>query len=78
MIILDLSPFPKILKPGGHYLLVLLIIDFLLLETGQVAADGEEVMCICNCLGRRIVEGRVLKGKGKEENVVDSIPSKLG
>ena len=28
MIILDLSPFPKILKPGGHYLLVLLIIDF--------------------------------------------------
>ena len=27
MIILDLSPFPKILKPGGHYLLVLLIID---------------------------------------------------
>ena len=29
MIILDLSPFPKILKPGGHYLLVLLIIDFL-------------------------------------------------
>jgi hypothetical protein len=46
-----------------------------LLQAGQVAAEGEEVICISDCLCGGVIEGGALEGEGAEEDVVYCIPS---
>ena len=41
-----------------------------------MAAEGQEVIRICDCLCSGVIECGALKGEGMEENVVYSVPSK--
>ena len=41
-----------------------------------MAAEGQEIVRICDCLCGRVIESGALKDEGKEENVVYCIPSK--
>ena len=41
-----------------------------------MAAEGQEVVRICDCLCSGVIEGGALEGEGTEENVVYCIPSK--
>ena len=41
-----------------------------------MAAEGQEVIRICDCLCGWVVKGGALEGEGTEEYVIDSVPSK--
>ena len=41
-----------------------------------MAAEGEEVICISDCLCGGVIEGGALEGEGTKKNVVYSVPSK--
>ena len=47
----------------------------LLLQAGQVAAEGAEVIRVCNCVCSGVIEGGPLEGEVAEEDVVYCIPS---
>ena len=47
-----------------------------LLQAGQVAAEGEKVIRISDCLCSGVVESGALEGECAEENVVYCVPSK--
>ena len=48
----------------------------LLLQAGQVAAEGEEVIRISDCLCSGVIKSGALEGEGAEEDVVHCVPSK--
>ena len=41
-----------------------------------MAAEGQKVIRICDCLCGGVIESEALEGEGTEENVVYCIPSK--
>ena len=47
----------------------------LLLQAGQVAAEGEEVIRLSDCLCSGVVESGALEGEGAEEDVVHCVLS---
>ena len=40
-----------------------------------MAAEGQEVIRVRNCLCCWVIEGGALEGEGPEENVLDRVPS---